>query len=189
MNRFKIVFALLAVLVVLTAPAYASDVEREVKDAWLEGRIVSAYALNDHLSAFDLNVDVEDGVAQIHGVVEGEAQQALAEEIALSVDGVREVKSSVTVDTGNDNEPHADTSRGQAGFAQNVRDATLTASVKTQLLAKSEVDGLDIDVDTENGTVVLQGTVESNGQKDLAEKIATDIEGVRKVDNRLTVGT
>jgi len=80
--------------------------------------------------------------------------------------------------------PGADADRS-AG--QTVDDAGVTAKVKAALLAESGVDGTKINVDTFNGRVTLKGEVPNQGQIDRAMQVAKGIEGVKEVDNRLTV--
>jgi len=71
---------------------------------------------------------------------------------------------------------------------QNVDDATLTASVKAQLVADKAANLVRVDVDTNNGVVYLNGTVESGEQKDRAEQLAKRVDGVKRVVNNLQVG-
>ena len=64
---------------------------------------------------------------------------------------------------------------------QPMSDTWITTKVKAGLLAESDVSGLDISVETANGTVSLSGDVDSQAQIDRATAIARDIEGVRSV--------
>ncbi len=80
--------------------------------------------------------------------------------------------------------PSADADRS-AG--QTVDDAGVTAKVKAALLAESGVDGTKINVDTFNGRVTLKGEVPNQGQIDKAMQVTKGIEGVKEVDNRLSV--
>lgn len=70
---------------------------------------------------------------------------------------------------------------------RNVDDATLTASVKAQLVADKASNLVRVDVDTNNGTVYLNGTVDTRDQKQRAEQLARRVDGVRKVVNNLQV--
>ena len=70
---------------------------------------------------------------------------------------------------------------------QVVDDGTITASIKTRLLADKYVKGLRIDVDTYDGVVTLHGNVNSYVERTQAEKIALDIVGVKRVDNKIEV--
>lgn len=68
-----------------------------------------------------------------------------------------------------------------------IADAAVTAKVKTAFLADADVKGLQIDVDTKDGMVTLNGAVSGAGNVDRAATIARGIDGVKSVDNRLTV--
>ena len=68
-----------------------------------------------------------------------------------------------------------------------VEDAAITASVKSKLLADKDVSGLKIDVDTSNGVVTLNGTVDKKAEAQHAVTIAKQTKGVKRVVNHLTV--
>lgn len=70
---------------------------------------------------------------------------------------------------------------------QTVDDATITASVKSKLVADKASNLTRVDVDTNNGTVYLNGTVESAEQKTRAEELARQANGVKSVVNNLQV--
>jgi hyperosmotically inducible periplasmic protein len=70
---------------------------------------------------------------------------------------------------------------------QNVDDATLTASVKSQLVADKAANLFRVDVDTNKGVVYLNGTVESSAQKSRAEELARRVKGVTNVVNNIQV--
>ena len=68
-----------------------------------------------------------------------------------------------------------------------VDDASVTASVKSKLVADKAANLTRVDVDTNNGTVYLNGTVESAEQKARAEQLAWQATGVKNVVNNLQV--
>jgi hyperosmotically inducible protein len=67
-------------------------------------------------------------------------------------------------------------------------DATVTAAVKSKLLADTAVSGLKIDVDTNGGVVTLTGTVSTKAEADRAVSLARDTDGVMRVVNNLRIG-
>jgi hyperosmotically inducible periplasmic protein len=72
----------------------------------------------------------------------------------------------------------------------NVDDATITASVKTNLASERGMQTLTaIDVDTNDGVVSLNGVVDSSTAKERAVEIASQTSGVAKVINNLQVAT
>jgi hyperosmotically inducible protein len=70
---------------------------------------------------------------------------------------------------------------------ENVDDATITASVKSKLVADKAANLTRVDVDTNNGTVYLNGTVDAPEQKTRAEQLAWQASGVKSVVNNLQV--
>lgn len=75
----------------------------------------------------------------------------------------------------------------EKSFGQRVDDTTITAKVKSALLADPDVSGLAINVDTLQGDVQLSGFVDSATQAQRAEDIASRVENVDEVINKLTV--
>lgn len=69
----------------------------------------------------------------------------------------------------------------------NIDDATITASVKAKLVGDKASNLTRVDVDTNNGSVYLNGTVESAEQKSRAEQLAWQASGVKTVVNNLQV--
>lgn len=69
----------------------------------------------------------------------------------------------------------------------NVDDTSITASVKTKLVADKPTNLTRVDVDTNHGTVYLNGSVDSVEQKTRAEQLAWQASGVKAVVNNLQV--
>jgi hyperosmotically inducible protein len=66
-------------------------------------------------------------------------------------------------------------------------DASITARIKAKLIADPEVKAFQIDVDTVDGRVALNGKVSSADQRAEAEKLAGHTEGVKSVVNLIQV--
>ncbi len=86
-----------------------------------------------------------------------------------------------TKDLGNTLERKAD----QAGQA--IDDAAITATIKGKYLADDTLKGLTISVDTDQGVVVLTGSVQSESAREHATQIAKGVDGVVSVNNSLTI--
>lgn len=72
----------------------------------------------------------------------------------------------------------------------NVDDATITASVKSDLASERGMQTLTaIDVDTNAGVVSLSGVVDSPTVKERAAEIAQQTDGVTRVINNLQVAS
>ena len=70
---------------------------------------------------------------------------------------------------------------------ENVDDATITAAVKSKLVAEKTSNLTRVDVDTNRGTVYLNGSVETPDQKAQVERLAWQAKGVKAVVNNLQV--
>jgi hyperosmotically inducible periplasmic protein len=69
-----------------------------------------------------------------------------------------------------------------------VDDAAITAAVKAKLAADGDINPFNIDVDTNEGVVTLQGRVEKEEARTKAEQLARGTDGVRRVINLVKVG-
>ena len=65
--------------------------------------------------------------------------------------------------------------------------AALTTKVKTALMAEPGLRSLEINVDTRDNIVTLNGTVDSQEKKQRAMQIAQKVEGVKSVSDNLVV--
>jgi hyperosmotically inducible periplasmic protein len=79
----------------------------------------------------------------------------------------------------------ATTAASNADWGQS--DPLITARIEAKYFASPEVKAHRIDVDTRNGLVTLEGTVDSEAQRDAAGSIARSVEGVTRVENKLLV--
>jgi osmotically-inducible protein OsmY len=69
-------------------------------DEWMEKKIESAILFTRKLSIRELDVEVDDGICYLSGVVENEEMKKVAGDIAAGYAGIREVKNSVIVREG-----------------------------------------------------------------------------------------
>ncbi|MEL0640212.1 BON domain-containing protein [Pseudoalteromonas aliena] len=164
--------------------AQASSWENESKDAWIDGKAETVLLMNTNLNNFDINTDVKNGKVVLTGKVNSDLDKELAEELVISLDGVTDVDNNLTVVKDMD----AKTTDTDMDTDDNdLTDAKITTVITTRFLFNSEVDGTDIDVDTDKGVVKLKGSVESEAEKQLAVKIAKNAEDVRDVVDELTI--
>ncbi|STX30061.1 phospholipid binding protein [Legionella beliardensis] len=76
---------------------------------------------------------------------------------------------------------------GERSVNQYSSDAAITTSVKAALVNNSGLPASRIHVETDKGTVLLSGFVKTYQQKIKAGQMASQIEGVRVVQNNLIV--
>ncbi len=184
--------------------ALASVVACAASDPGITTAVKSKLTTDDTVKAYQIDVDTQGGVVTLTGAVETQAAKDRAVQLARETDGVTRVEDRLTVnpaatadsrayEAGSDAAAATSGAADRAGDAASgagaaVTDASVTAAVKTRLLADSDVAGLKIDVDTSDKVVTLTGTVATAAQKTEAESIARDTTGVSRVVNNLRVG-
>lgn len=169
-----------SVLTLGSSAAYAENTWTDKsKDAWVDGKAESTLLLNSNLNSFDINTDVSAGVVTLTGKVDSEVEKALAAELVESLDGVKSVDNRLTVLSTEADKDNV--------MLSALMDSKVETVVKTKLLIESEVNGTDIEVEVNQGTVVLTGTVDSSSEKQLAVAIAKNTDDVKKVVNNLTI--
>jgi hyperosmotically inducible protein len=167
-----------------SAAAGTETASQEITEARQETQIWTTYALSPYLRANDLKVSVDDGKATLTGTVEESVSKDLAKQIALGVDGIKNVDNQIVVQA--DYTPPVRSS--ERSYGEVIDDATITAAVKSKLAWSKHTDSLTTNVETKQGKVKLTGATDSAAAKDLAGKLAMDTRGVVSVDNQLVIG-
>jgi osmotically-inducible protein OsmY len=165
MYRVALLLAAVA-LVVTSAPVRASEMDDRI-----ESSARNSYVFKTYLQGDDIKIESKDGVVTLTGVVSEEPRKALAQE---TVAGLPEVKS-------------VDNRLGTKGASSTANsDAWLTEKVRTALLFHRNVSG-STTVYVQDGIVTLRGEAASQAQKELTTEYAKDVEGVKDVNNEMTM--
>ena len=159
-------FAVVALLM-LSMPVQASKMDNNI-----ESSAKKSYVFQTYLKADDIKVKSEDGVVSLTGTVSEESHKSLAQETVADLPGVKSVDNMLEV---------------KGTPPAKMSDAWITAKVKTIFLFHRNVSAMT-EVDTKAGIVTLQGKAANEAQKDLTTEYAKDVEGVKGVNNEMTVG-
>jgi osmotically-inducible protein OsmY len=131
------------------------------------------------VSASKTEVYVKEGIVTLRGEAASESQKELAAEYAKEVEGVREVKNEMTVSK----TPELTMAR----VGGKIDDASITAQVKITLLFHRSTSALRTKVETNDGVVTMYGKASNAAEKDLVNKLVNDINGVKSVNNQMTI--
>jgi hyperosmotically inducible periplasmic protein len=153
------------------------DTQGAQPDPWLATKVRTALRYHRNLDDAATKVEAKDGVITLSGRVGSVAQRALAADIARNVDGVTDVKNDLKVATAS----------GEKTLAEKIDDASITAQVKAVLLAHRGTHMLTTRVKTDRGVVHIRGEARNPAEKELVQRLVTDIRGVKRVDNQMTV--
>jgi osmotically-inducible protein OsmY len=168
MYRLAVVMVTAVALLALGLPAYAAS----KMDNRIESSIKNTYVFKTYLKGDDIKVQSVNGAVTLTGTVSEESHKSLAQETASGVSGVQSVDNKLEV---------------KGDRPEYNSDAWLTTKVKTLFLFKRHVSAMT-EVSTKDGMVTLKGEADSQAQKDLTTEYAKDVEGVKGVNNEMTIG-
>jgi hyperosmotically inducible periplasmic protein len=155
--------------------------------AELKGKITDS----DLLDNTNISVDTDHNVVTLSGEVATAEQKAHAEELAKNTTGVLSVNNKLVINpekskgiSGNAGEKTKEGYNETKGALSNAR---ITSEVKLKFAADDTVKALNIDVDSNNGVVTLNGTVNSKAELQKAIQLAKSVDGVTHVKSNLTI--
>ena len=131
----------------------------------LEKRLISDEGVSSHL----IDITTDQGIVTLTGSIDNYLAHERTEKIARTLKGVRAVVNRLTV---------RPIERGDTEILNDVKEA---------LLQDPASDSYEVAVEVENGVVTLSGNVDSWAEKDLTEKIARGIRGVKSLKSDITI--
>jgi hyperosmotically inducible protein len=156
-----------AALLAISVPLHASTMDDRI-----ESTARDSYVFKTYLKGDDIKIQSRDGVVTLTGIVSEEYHKSLAQETVAGLPGVETVDNRLEV-------------KGAPPTANS--DEWLRDKVKVALLFHRSVSGFITEVNVKDGIVTVQGEATSQAQKDLTTEYAKDVEGVKGVNNEMTV--
>lgn len=148
-------------------------------DMWIKTKVETVLLFHRNVSVVNTDVSVKKGVVLLKGNAENQAQKDLTSAYIMDVDGVKSVTNEMKVAPGASSSPKKND--------ENVDDASITALVKVSMYSHRSTSGLNTHVKTKDGKVTLTGKARNAAEKDLVTKLVSDIDGVKDVDNNMSV--
>lgn len=155
-----------AVFLVTSVPVYATTMDDRI-----QASAEKSYVFKTYLKGDNIKIQSTDGIVALTGTVSEESHKSLAQETVASLPGVKSVDNRLEI-------------KGE--LQAEMSDAWISTKVKTAFLFHRNVSSMT-EVDTKDGIVTLKGSADNQAQKDLTTEYAQDIEGVRAVNNQMTV--
>jgi hyperosmotically inducible periplasmic protein len=156
-----------AALLVFSVPVHAANTDSRIKSSARQ-----SYVFKTYLQADDIKIQSKDGAVTLTGIVSENFHRSLAQETVAGLPGVTSVDNRLEV-------------KGAAPTANS--DAWLRDKVKVALLFHRNVRANTTEVDVKDGNVTLRGVAASQSQKELTTEYAKDVEGIKDVENDMTV--
>jgi len=170
--QIKAMYCVVLIVVVITLLVTSVPVHASTMDDRIESTARKSYVFKTYLQADDIKIQSMDGVVTLTGTVSEEYHKSLAQETVAGLPGVKSVDNRLEV-------------KGAPPTANS--DAWLRDKVKVTLLFHRSVSSSKTEVNVKDGIVTLQGEATSQAQKDLTTEYAKDVEGVKNVNNEMTV--
>jgi osmotically-inducible protein OsmY len=143
-------------------------------DSRIESAARKSYVFKTYLKDDDVNVQSKDGVVTLTGTVAMDSHKTLAQDTVESLPGVKTVENRLEV---------------KVKPPEEKSDAWLTTKVELALLFHRNVSASKTHASVKDGVVTLRGEATNRAQKELTTEYAKDVEGVKDVNNEMTVAT
>jgi hyperosmotically inducible protein len=160
-----------------------SSIKESSEDAATTTKVRTALMLSKHVSPFGIDVSTKQGVVNLSGQVPSEEVKAMAGVIAQDTSGVKELHNSLVVNPGTRPNPEA------GRLTERVADLEIKMIIEDTLHKNPELKDKPIELVVRERKVNLNGVVETESQKNLAQQIAWGVQGVVAVTNNLNVTT
>ena len=141
-------------------------------DDRIESSARKSHVFQTNLKDDAIKTSCKNGAVTLTGTVAEASHKSLAEDTVESLPGVKSVDNQLQVK----GENHAEHSDGWVGV-----------KVKSALLFHRNVSASGTDVFVKDGIVSLRGEASSMAEKELTTEYAKDVEGVKEVNNEMTV--
>ena len=159
--------AVVVALLALGAPVWASEIDDSI-----ESLARDSYVFKTYLKGDDIKIRSNDGTVTLTGIVSEESRRGLAKETIAGLPGVKGIDNRLEV-KGASPTPNSD--------------AWLRDKVKATLFFHRNVSADTTAVEVRDGIVTLRGDATSQAQKELTTEYTKDVEGVKDVNNYMTV--
>lgn len=163
------------------------EVPAELSDAWLITKVKATLLFHRNVKATKTEVLAKNGIITLRGNASSIAQKDLTTEYAKDIEGVKSVKNEMKAPKTAMKSGETTMGEKMDAVGETIDDASVTALVKSTLLYHRSTSALKTTVETKDGVVELGGTAKNAAEKDLATKVVSDVHGVKKVVNNMTV--
>ena len=171
-RAMKAIYTIAIMVAALALLAFSVPVHAAEMDSRIELSAKQSYVFKTYLQGDDIKIQSRDGAVTLTGFVSEEYHKSLAQETVADLPGVKSVDNRLEV-------------KGASPTANS--DAWLRDKVKATLLFHPSVSAGITEIDVKDGIVTLRGDAASQAQKELTTEYARDVEGVKDVNNEMTV--
>lgn len=166
---------LVACLLFAAVVACSGGQKNAGNDAYVTVSVKAKLAGVDVDSADAVGVSATDGTVTLAGKAHSQDERQAYVAAARSVDGVRSVDDRLVIDP------------NERGVREQSADVTLAAKVSAAIAGEAGINVFHVKVAAHDGVVSLDGTVPSDSIARTILDTARSVDGVERVDSRITV--
>jgi osmotically-inducible protein OsmY len=172
MTRLKPLNMIITSVVILgtTGALLATQTSDRIESTAKNSYVFQTYLKNDDIKIKALN----DSIVTLTGTVSEWPHRSLAEETVSGIPGVKHVENKLEI---------------KGGQPLENSDVWINMKVATTLMFHRHVSVLKTDIEVKDGVVVLRGKASSEAQKELTTEYVKDVDGVKRVQNDMTIET
>jgi cytidylate kinase len=147
-------------------------------------RLVERERIDEKSAIRKLHQGDHDSAGYIHSFFHADWDDATLYDLLINAEKLSPTTMvDLIVDSSQSTEIQEGVERGRA----ELDDLALAQKAEAQLIAALGFDPSLVEIRAENGTVILRGSVSSDGLKEKCARVITSMEGVKHVENELTV--
>lgn len=152
-----------AILLATAAPLFASETDDRIESSFKKSYVYKMYLKDENIQ-----ITSKEGLVTLSGDVLDETHKPMAQDVAEALPGVKGVQNTIVL-------------------KNDKSDTWLKMKVQTALAFHANVNASSTDVSVKDGIVTLKGKAINQAQKDLTSEYAKDVEGVKSVNNEMTI--
>ena len=166
-------------------------------DIAIKAELKAKLLADSELSGWKTKVEVNNGIVTVNGTVESEQARKKTTTLAETVAGVKEIRNDLQIKaivqekTADPAAPAPATKDKKPDMegqkTTDMSDPAIARRIDAKYMAEAQLKGSDIQIEVKKGVATLSGTVRSEEQKQMAERMARQTDGVREVKNKLEV--
>jgi hyperosmotically inducible periplasmic protein len=170
--QIKAIYCVILIIAVIVLSLISTPVHASKRDDRIVSSARNSYVFKSYLNDDDIKIQSKNGAVTLTGVVSEESRKVLAQETVINIPGVKSVDNRLEVK--------------DASSTANS-DAWLRDKIKITLFFHRSVSARTTEVDVKDGIVTLKGEATGQTQKELTTEYARDIDGVKDVNNLMTI--
>ena len=138
----------------------------------LQNEVQEAINWEPLLKPRQITVEAFEGMITLSGIVESYIKKSIAEDVTKKIAGVKAVVEKIKVKINTEDEKS---------------DVEIACDVLRALKANTSIPFDRLQIEVENGHVILDGNLEWNYQRNAAQKAASNIDGIKVLTNNIII--